>query len=194
MATRTIRLTGNDTADALLSSSDDALIAGMLLDQQVPMEKAFSGPAVIAERMGGAFDVDAIAALDSDQFAGLCAQPPAVHRFPESMGKRLHALCVCLRDDYASSATNIWSGVSTGQELLKRLVALPGFGEQKARIFVALLAKQCGVTSDGWEEAAGDYALPGFVSVADIVDAESLAKVRAHKRQAKAAAKQRGLE
>jgi len=182
-------LTDDDAANNLLASSDDALLAGMLLDQQVPMEKAFAGPAVIAERMGGRFDVAAIAAMNPDEFAALCAQKPAVHRFPGSMGKRLHELATTLVEQYDGSAAQVWADVESGDELKKRLTALPGFGEQKAKIFVALLAKQRDVRPEGWQQAAGDYGLDGFRSVADITDADSLAQVRAHKKQVKAAAK-----
>ncbi len=181
-------LTGNDQADALLATNDDALLLGMLLDQQIPMEKAFSGPYVLAERLGG-IDIPRWAAMDVDEFVAVCATPPAVHRFPGSMGKRLHELCVALTDDYDGSAARVWAGVDSGAELKKRLLALPGFANQKASIFVALLAKQRGVRPAGWQQAAGDYGLDGFRSVADITDAESLAQVRATKKAVKAAAK-----
>jgi uncharacterized HhH-GPD family protein len=165
----------------------------MTLDQQVPMEKAFSGPAVIAQRMGGSFDVRAIAEADPAEFAALCATPPAVHRFPGSMAGRVQGVCRALVDEYDGDAENLWSGVVSGDELRKRIAALPGFGAQKASIFVALLGKQYGVTPEGWRQAAGAYGEPGtHMSVADVVDADSLTKVRAYKKAAKAAAKAKG--
>lgn len=184
-----LHLTGDPDADALLSRDANALVAGMLLDQQVPMEKAFSGPAVIAERMGG-FDVARIAAMDPEAFKEVCARRPAIHRFPGSMAARLQHLCRALVDAWDGDAANLFAEATDGAELRRLVAALPGFGEQKAKIFVALLGKQYGVTPTGWREAAGDYGLEGFRSVADIVDAESLLKVRATKQAAKAAAKE----
>jgi uncharacterized HhH-GPD family protein len=190
MTAQRLHLTGNAAADELLAKDGNALLIGMTLDQQVPMEKAFSGPAVIAERMGGSFDVKAIAEADPTEFAALCATPPAVHRFPGSMAGRVQGVCRALVDEYDGDAENLWSGVVSGDELRARVAALPGFGEQKASIFVALLGKQYGVTPDGWREAAGAYGEPGtHMSVADVVDADSLTKVRAYKKAAKAAAK-----
>ena len=182
-------LTGNPTADTLLASDPDALLIGMTLDQQIPMEKAFSGPAVIAERMGGQFDVAAIAAMAEDDFVALCSQPPAVHRFPQSMGRRVQQVCQALVAEWDGSVQNLLADASTGAELRSRIEALPGFGRQKASIFVALLGKQGGVHPAGWVEAAGDYGRPGFRSVADVTDAESLQKVREYKKRMKAAAK-----
>jgi uncharacterized HhH-GPD family protein len=177
----TLYLAGDPAADALLARDPFALLTGMLLDQQVPMEKAFSGPAVIAERMGGVDHLDpaAIAAHDPEAFAEIFSRTPAVHRFPGSMAGH-----------YGNDAANIWAGTPTGAELLKRLKALPGFGEQKAKIMVALLGKQIGVRPDGWREAAGDYGVEGATrSVADVVDADTLTRVRATKREIKRAAK-----
>jgi len=183
-------LTGNPEADALLARDGNALLIGMVLDQQVPMEKAFSGPAVIAERMGGSLDVAAIAAADPEQFAALCATPPAVHRFPGSMAGRVQAVCRVLIADYRGAAENLWATAATGAELRKRIAALPGFGEQKAAIFLALLGKQYGVAPDGWREAAGAYGEDGSrISVADVTSPESLTAVRAAKKAAKAAAR-----
>lgn len=154
------------------------------------MEKAFSGPAVIAQRMGGRLDVRAIADADPEQFAALCAERPAVHRFPAAMAKRVQATCRVLVDEYDGDATNLWAGVADGPELLKRIAALPGFGAAKAPIFLALLGKQYGVQPDGWREAAGVYGEAGsHRSVADVVDQPSLELVRAAKKAAKAAAK-----
>ena len=182
-------LTGNLEADALLAGDPNALLLGMVLDQQIPMEKAFSGPAVIAQRMDG-LDVRAIAATDPEVFKEICARPPAVHRFPGSMSGRVQSVCQVLVEQYDSDAANIWADVTSGSELLKRIAALPGFGAQKAGIFLALLGKQYGVTPDGWREAAGAWGEEGARrSVADVVDDESLGQVRATKKAVKAAAK-----
>lgn len=182
-------LTGDAASDRLLSTDANALLLGMTLDQQVPMEKAFSGPAVIAQRMGGSLDVAKIAAMDTEEFVALCSERPAIHRFPGSMGKRVQQVCRALVDDYDGDAENIWAGVSDGATVLKRLKALPGFGEQKGKIFLALLGKQWGITPSGWQRAAGDYGKDGFRSVADVTDNGSLQKVRETKKQVKAAAK-----
>jgi uncharacterized HhH-GPD family protein len=185
-----LQLVQDPAADALLESNPFALLVGMLLDQQVPMETAFAGPKKIADRIG---DVDAkeIAAYDPDKFAALCSERPAVHRFPGSMAKRIQALAQIIGDRYDGDAAGLWNtGDPDGAELLHRLKSLPGFGDQKARIFLALLGKQYGVTPKGWQEAAGDYGKPGtHLSVADIVDAGSLEQVRANKKQMKAASK-----
>ena len=183
-------LTGDPGADALLASDPNALLLGMVLDQQVPMEKAFAGPAVIAERIGGRLDVREIADADPDAFAALCAQRPAVHRFPAAMAKRVQATCRVLADRYDGSAANVWADATDGQDLLARIAALPGFGAAKAPIFVALLGKQYGVQPPGWREAAGIYGEAGsHRSVADVVDRPSLELVRAAKKAAKAAAR-----
>jgi uncharacterized HhH-GPD family protein len=177
-------------ADALLAADDFALLTGMLLDQQVPMEKAFSGPYVIAQRMGlETLDPAAVANADPAAFEAIMAGPPAVHRYPVSMGARVQALAAAVVANHGGDATAIWAGAADGGDLLRRLKDLPGFGPQKAKIFVALLAKQRGVRLDGWESAAGDYALAGYRSVADVIDGESLLKVRETKRAAKAAAR-----
>ena len=178
-------------ADALLSADPFALLMGMLLDQQFPMERAFAGPLKISQRFG-TVDPGAIAAADPDTFADLCATPPAVHRYGRSMAGRIQALANVVVDEYGGDAAAIWSDAPTGAELLARLRALPGFGEQKAKIFLALLAKQLGVAPKGWTKAAGDYAKKGYRSVADVVDADSLQQVRDFKKAAKAAAKAQG--
>lgn len=178
---------GNAAADALLSEDPNALLIGMLLDQQVPMEKAFSGPQVIAERMGGRLDVAAIAAADPEEFAALCAEPPAVHRFPRAMAGRIQDLCRVLVDGWGGNAGQLFDSAGTGAELVKKLSQLPGFGPVKAQIFTALLGKQYGVTPAGWREAAGEFGTKGHWSVADVVDEESLQLVRAAKKAAKAA-------
>ena len=184
----TLHLAQDAEADALLTRDPLALLIGMLLDQQIPMEKAFAGPRVIADRMGGELDVQRIAAMDEDAFATVMAGPPAVHRFPASMGARVQALCRALLADYDGDAAAVWRDAADGAELLRRLRSLPGFGEAKARIFLALLGKQLGVRPHGWREAAGGYGEDGgFRSVADVTDAASLAKVRETKRAAKRA-------
>lgn len=177
-------------ADALLDDDPFALLIGMLLDQQVPFETAFAGPKKIADRMGG-LDAGKIADYDPEKFAALCSERPAVHRFPGSMAKRIQTLAQIIVDRYDGDAAGLWTaGRPDGPELLRRLKALPGFGEQKAKIFLALLGKQYGVTPTGWREAAGDFGKPGtHLSVADIVDDRSLGQVRAYKKQMKAAAK-----
>ncbi|MFE3016681.1 HhH-GPD-type base excision DNA repair protein [Streptomyces sp. NPDC059256] len=188
----TIHLAQQPEADELLARSPLAALVGMLLDQQVPMEWAFSGPYTIAGRLGGD-DLDAaeIAAYDPDAFAELLKQKPAVHRYPGSMAKRVQVLCQHLVDEYDGEASAVWQGVDSGAELLARLKALPGFGEQKAKIFLALLGKQYGVQPKGWREAAGVYGEKNsFRSAADITGPESLAKVRAHKQEMKQAAKE----
>jgi uncharacterized HhH-GPD family protein len=190
MTSQGIWLTGDPVADGLLTTDDNALLIGMVLDQQVPMEKAFAGPAVIAERMGGRLDVAAIAAMDEDAFVALCSERPAIHRFPGSMAKRVRQVCQVLVADFDGQASNVWKDAATGADLKKALAALPGLGAEKAAIFTAVLAKQRGVQPAGWQEAAGAYGETGsFRSVADVVDEESLAKVRESKRAAKAAKK-----
>ncbi|BBX68848.1 HhH-GPD-type base excision DNA repair protein [Mycolicibacterium psychrotolerans] len=176
-------------ADALLEDSPFALLTGMLLDQQIPMEVAFGGPKKIADRIGS-FDAATIADFEPDAFAALCSQPPAIHRFPGSMAKRVQALAQVIVDEYGGDATALWSDGASGADVLRRLKALPGFGEQKAKIFLALLGKQYGVTPSGWRAAAGDYGKAGtHMSVADVKDAGSLQKVRSYKKEMKAAAK-----
>lgn len=187
-------------ADALLARDPLALMLGMLLDQQFPMERAFYGPYLLAERLaaaGGdtgarrlALDTRELAAYDPQALTAIFAGPPAIHRYPGSMAGRVQALAAHLVEHYDGSAQALWEGADTGAELLRRLQALPGFGAQKSKIFVALLGKQLGVRPPGWREAAGAYADDASTrSVADVVDAESLARVRAFKQEAKAAAK-----
>ncbi|MRX44604.1 HhH-GPD-type base excision DNA repair protein [Agromyces kandeliae] len=186
----TLNITGDAAADDLLGSDAFALLTGMLLDQQVAMETAFAGPAKIRDRVG-TIEPAAIAAVEPERFVEAFKQPPAVHRYPGSMAGRVQALAAAVRDEWGGDAAAIWTqGDPDGPEVLKRLKALPGFGEQKAKIFLALLGKQCGLEASGWREAAGHYGDEGsYASVADIVDPESLAKVRATKQAAKAAAK-----
>ncbi|MFI8234628.1 HhH-GPD-type base excision DNA repair protein [Streptomyces sp. NPDC085900] len=187
----TLHLAQDPEADELLGRSPLAALVGMLLDQQVPMEWAFKGPRTIADRLG-ADDLDAheIAAQDPEAFGALLSEKPAVHRYPGSMAKRIQQLCQYLVEHYDGNAELVWKGVADGRELLRRLQELPGFGRQKAQIFLALLGKQLGVRPEGWQEAAGAYGeAESFRSVADITGPESLARVRAHKQEMKAAAK-----
>jgi len=186
-----LQLVGDPPADELLSVDPFALLVGMLLDQQVPMEVAFAGPRKIADRMGG-LDPHEIAARDPEEFAALCAEKPAVHRFPGSMAGRIQALARAVVDQYGGDTAALWTaGDPDGAQVYQRLKALPGFGEQKARIFVALLGKQYGVTPPGWREAAGAYGGAGtHLSIADVVDTASLHRVRSTKKSQKQAAKQ----
>jgi uncharacterized HhH-GPD family protein len=185
-----IWLTEDPEANDLLERNPLALLTGMLLDQQIPIEVAFAGPKKLVDRMGS-LDARTIADYDQEKFLAICATPPAVHRFPGSMGKRVQALCQAIVEQYDGRAENVWTqGDPDGAEVLKRLKALPGFGEAKAKIFLALLGKQRGLAAKGWEKAAGDYAVKGaHLSVADITDPESLQHVRAYKKEMKAAAK-----
>lgn len=187
----TLHLTQDDAADELLGRDPLALLLGMLLDQQVPMEWAFAAPRLLAERMGATtLSAHDIAAADPEAVAAMFKGPPALHRYPGSMATRAQALCQALVDTYDGRTEALWADVTDGRELFRRLGALPGFGAQKAKIFVALLGKRYGVRPDGWREAAGDYGPEGaYRSVADIVDAESLQKVRATKQEVKRAAK-----
>lgn len=190
-AARQLHLTNNPAADALLSADANALLIGMVLDQQVPLEKAFTGPSVIAERIGGTLDVAAIAAMSEEDFVALCSERPAIHRFPGSMAKRVRQVCQRLVEVHQGDAERLYAQAGTGAELKAALAALPGFGDQKAAIFTALLGKQCGVTPTGWREASSPYGEEGsLLSVADIVDGESLLRVRTAKQAAKRAAKQ----
>jgi uncharacterized HhH-GPD family protein len=185
-----LMLSQQPEADALLDRDPLALVIGMVLDQQVPLEKAFSSPYVLAERFGHVPDAAEIAAMPEEDLVAIFSKPPALHRFPGSMAKRVQAMCRAVVDRYDNDVARIWTGAADGRDLLKRVGALPGFGQQKAQIFVALLGKQYGVKVPGWREAAGDYGPEGtYKSVADIRDAASLAKVRDYKKQLKAAAK-----
>ena len=189
MATSTVPLTGDPDADQLLATDPLALLIGMLLDQQVPMERAFHSPYELKERLGGRLDAASIAEADPDEVASVFAERPALHRFPGSMAARTHELCRHLVEHHGGRAERLWEGVTSGEELFARVKALPGFGDQKARIFVALLGKRLGVTPPGWEQAAGAYGKPGWFSVADVDGPEALARVREHKRAVKANAK-----
>ncbi len=188
-------LTGDADTDRLLDEDPFALLIGMLLDQQYPMEHAFAGPRKIRDRLG-TLDPHAVADADPDEFVALATTPPAIHRYGRSMAARVQAVARAVVDGYDGDVTRIWTdpgadgGAPTGAEVVARLNALPGFGEQKARIFLALLGKQRGVQPTGWREAAGHYGDEGsFRSIADVTSADALVKVREFKKAAKAAAK-----
>lgn len=183
-----IQIAQDEAADAVLSADPFALLIGMLLDQQFPMERAFQAPAKILDRFG-TLDPAKVAGAAPEEFKALCSTPPAIHRFPGSMSARVQDVARIVADEYAGDAARIWTEAKDGKDFLKRMQALPGFGKQKAQIFVALVAKQLDVKPAGWEKAAGDYSLDGFRSVADVVDADSLLKVREYKQAAKAASK-----
>lgn len=182
----TLYITGDEAADELLNTDPNALLLGMLLDQQVPMEWAFNGPKTLKERLGH-LDPTKIAAMDEEEFVSICCEKPAIHRFPGSMGKRVHQVCTALVDDYDADATNLWADADSGTAVVKRLKALPGFGDEKSKIFLALLAKTQGVELDGWREAAGKFGDDEPRSVADVHDEVSLGKVREWKKAQKAA-------
>jgi uncharacterized HhH-GPD family protein len=183
-------LSTDEAADQLLSRDPLALLIGMVLDQQIPLERAFKSPYDLQERLGQPLDAATLAAMDPEVLAGLFGTTPALHRFPRSMAGRVQELCAIIMSEYDGNPAAIWTGAADGKELLANVKALPGFGEQKARIFIALLGKQLGVRPPGWEQAAAPFSEPGtFRSVADIDSPEALAKVRQHKQKMKAAAK-----
>ena len=186
-----LHLAQGEAANDFLAGDPLGLLVGMLLDQQVPMEKAFTGPYVLAERLGVEhLDAEALANADPDEFVAVFSEVPAIHRFPKAMAERTQKLAQAIVDDYDGDAATVWTGAKNGADLVKRVQALPGYGKQKAQILVALLGKQFGVQPDGWRAAAGDYGKAGsLMSVADVVDDASLLKVRAHKKEMKAAAK-----
>jgi uncharacterized HhH-GPD family protein len=189
MATATIPVTGDPAADELLASEPLALLIGMLLDQQVPMEWAFKGPHTLQERLGGTLDAGKIAAMSPDDLKDVFASKPALHRFPGSMATRTHALCTTIVEEYGGDPTRIWKGATSGDELLARLEALPGFGTEKSKIFLALLGKRLGVAPPGWEKASKPFSDATKRSVADIDSPEALAQVRAWKKAQKAKGK-----
>ena len=185
-----LHLSGDPEADRLLSDDAFALLIGMVLDQQIPLEWAFSGPWRLQGRLGQELDATEIAAMDPDALGKVFAERPALHRFPGSNAKRVHALAQIIVNEYQGDASRVWTTAETGDELYRRVKALPGFGEQKAKIFVALLGKQLGAQPPGWQDAAAPFGQPGtFISVADITGPEALAEVREYKRAKKAAAK-----
>lgn len=186
----TLSLPIDPQANELLARSPLALLLGMVLDQQVPMEKAFSSPYVLAQRLGHEPDAQELAGYDPEALVALFAEPPALHRFPKAMAARVQEVCRTLVDRYDGDPARLWSEAADGRDLLRRVGELPGFGRQKAQIFVALLGKRFGVTPAGWREAAGGYGdADAFRSVADVTGPDSLRRVREYKQQMKAAAK-----
>jgi uncharacterized HhH-GPD family protein len=189
-STPQLHLAQDPAADELLSSDPLALLIGMVLDQQIPLEVAFSAPLKLRERLGRDLDAAVIADYEPAALAKVFTGPPALHRFPGSMAGRVQQMCRHITEEYDGEPARVWSDATDGADLLRRVKALPGFGEQKARIFVALLGKQYGVSAAGWQQAAGEFGEAGSRrSVADITDRESLEQVRAYKKQMKAAAK-----
>jgi uncharacterized HhH-GPD family protein len=183
----TLYLSGDPEADRLLSEDPLALLIGMVLDQQIPLERAFSSPRDLRDRLGGKLDAGVIASMDPEKLTAVFSERPALHRFPASNAQRVQQLCQIVTDNYGGDASLIWRDAPSGAELLKRVQALPGFGQQKAKIFVALLGKQMGVRPPGWQEASRPFGDQGTTySVADITSAQSRAEVRAHKAQLKA--------
>lgn len=189
MVTKKLPVTGDPDADALLVSDPFALLVGMLLDQQVPMEWAFKGPYTLKERMGGDLDATKLAAMSPEEVEELFKQKPALHRFPGSMGKRTHALAVAVTENYGGDAGKVWKSAKDGADLYDRLRALPGYGDEKAKIFMAILAKRLGVKKKGWEEVAAPFSDDTPRSVADIDSREAFDRVRAFKKQMKATGK-----
>ncbi|WP_091311853.1 HhH-GPD-type base excision DNA repair protein [Micromonospora chersina] len=186
----TLSLPIDPQANELLARSPLALLLGMVLDQQVPMEKAFSSPYVLAQRLGHEPDARELAEHDPEALVEIFARPPALHRFPKAMAARVQEVCRALVERYDGDPARLWSEVADGRELLRRVGELPGFGRQKAQIFVALLGKRFGITPDGWREAAGGYGdVDAYRSVADVTDPESLRRVREYKQRMKAEAK-----
>ncbi|MEV0722449.1 HhH-GPD-type base excision DNA repair protein [Micromonospora purpureochromogenes] len=186
----TLSLPIDPEANRLLERSPLALLTGMVLDQQIPLEKAFTSPYVLAQRLGHEPDARELAGYDPEALVEIFARPPALHRFPKAMAARVQQVCQVLVDRYDGDAARLWSDAADGRELLRRIGELPGFGKQKAQIFVALLGKRYDVRPDGWREAAGGYGeADAYRSVADITDPESLRRVREYKQQMKAAAK-----
>jgi len=189
MSSPAIPITGDLDADLLLEREPLALLIGMLLDQQVPMEWAFKGPATLKERLGGRLDAGEIAAMSEDDFVQVCCDKPAIHRFPAAMARRIHELCGILVTDYDGDAAKVWKGVRSAQVLHDRLRQLPGYGEEKTKIFMAILAKRFDRRPAGWEEVAAPFSDEQPRSVADVHSEESLQAVRAWKKQMKAAKK-----
>jgi uncharacterized HhH-GPD family protein len=187
---RGMHLAYTPEANELLADDPLALLIGMLLDQQIPMEKAFTSPYELRERLAGALDAATIASFDPEAFEELFRTPPALHRFPAAMAKRVQELARIIVDRFGGDPASVWTQAASGSDLVSRLGTLPGFGGQKAKIFAALLGKQYAVTPPGWREAAGTYGEKSvFRSVADVVDDASLTKVRAYKQEVKAAAR-----
>lgn len=183
-----IPITGDDDADRLLEESPLALLLGMLLDQQIPMEWAFRGPATLAERLGG-LDAARIAAMDQEEFVSVCVAKPAIHRYPASMGRRIHEVCQVLVDEYGGNAELIWTEAADARDLHKRLQALPGYGAEKTKVFIAILAKRFDIRAQGWEKVASPFSDDELRSAADVESEDSLLAIRARKKAMKAAGK-----
>ena len=191
VGTGTLAVTGDDAADRLLNTDPLALLLGMLLDQQIPLEWAFMGPHRLVERLGAELDAMDISERNPDDFAALVRAKPALHRFPSSMAKRMQALCRHVADHYDGDAEAVWNAAANGEDLFRRLRDLPGYGDEKARILTAVLAKRFGVRPDGWEAQAGAFADSEPRSVADIDSPEALQRVRAWKKEQKALGKRK---
>jgi uncharacterized HhH-GPD family protein len=180
----------SDEANELLTRNPLALLVGMLLDQQVPLEKAFSSPFELVRRLGHEPTAAELADFEPEALAAVFSERPALHRFPKAMAARTQDLARLIVDQYDGDAASVWTTAATGPELVARLAKLPGFGGYKAQIFAAMLGKQLGIQPEGWREASGHFGEEGsHYSVADIVDEASLAAVRAYKKDMKAAAK-----
>jgi uncharacterized HhH-GPD family protein len=188
-----LHLSQNPEADALLSENAFALLVGMVLDQQVPLEWAFASPLELQRRLGKALDAKTLTQMDPEALAAAFTAKPALHRYPGSMATRVQEMAKLVTERYRGRTEEIWLGATSGTDLLKRVKELPGFGEQKAKIFVALLGKQLDVRPEGWEAVSAPYSDPGsFRSVADITDADALARVRTFKQALKASNKAKG--
>ena len=175
--------TGNREADELIAADPLALLIGFALDQQVTVQKAFSGPLELRSRIGS-LDARTIATLDAEKLDAAFRTPPALHRFPGNMAKRVRDLCQAIADDYDGDAARIWTGVEDAHDLHKRLIALPGIGEMKAGTIVALLGKRYGIKPAGWDEV-----VPKTPTLGDVDSPEALAEYQAGKRERKAAAR-----
>lgn len=189
MTSPAIPITGDTDADLLLQHEPLALVIGMLLGQQVPMERAFKGPATLRERLDGDLSAGRIAAMDTEEFVALCAQTPAIHRFPASMGRRVHELCERVVADHDGDASLIWTGATDAEDLRNRIRSLPGYGEEKTKILIAILAKRLGIRAVGWEKVAAPFSDQHPRSVADVSSPEMLAEVRQWRKAMKAAKK-----
>lgn len=182
-------ITGKPEADGLLADDPLALLIGMILDQQITMEMAFYGPTKLKDRLGTDFNAEAISHMDPDRFEAIAAEKPAIHRFPSSMAKRIQSVCQIVSEQYGGDAARIWQDATDGEDLRKRLEVLPGFGKEKTKIFIALLAKRFGHTLPGWEKASAPFSDNEPRSIADVASPETLEAVRAWKKAQKAAGK-----
>ena len=185
----TLVVTGDPEADHLLNTNPLALLIGMLLDQQVPIEWAFAGPFRLAQRLDGTLDAAQIAAMDPEELAAAAAEKPAVHRFPAMMGRRIHKLCEHLVDEHEGDPESLWAGIDDAEVVYKRLLALPGYGPVKAQIFMSILAKRFGCQPSGWETISGVFASEDLRSVADLGDPGALGRLREKRRAEKRSAK-----